>query len=77
MLEKTEGKRRRGRQRMSWLDSVTDSMAMSLSKLQWTAGDRGAWGAAVRGGHRIGHASVTEQKQQRKVDLFMKHNDVM
>ena len=62
MLEKTEGKRRRGRQRVSWLDSITDSMDMSLSKLQEAVEERGAWGAAVRGGHRIGHDSVTEQK---------------
>ena len=47
-LEKTEGIRRRGRQRMRWLDSIMDSMDMNLSKLQETVKDRGAWHAAVR-----------------------------
>ena len=46
-LGKTEGKRRRGRQRMRWLDDITDSMHMNLRKLRKIAEDRKAWRAAV------------------------------
>ena len=49
MLGKIEGKRRRGWQRMRWLDSITDSVDMNFTNLQDTVEDRGAWSAAVPG----------------------------
>ena len=48
-LGKMEAKRRRGKQRMRWLESITDSMDMNLSKLRETAEDRGDWFATVHG----------------------------
>ena len=49
MLEKIEGKKRRGRQRMRWLESITDSVDMNLRKFQEIVKDKGAWHAAVHG----------------------------
>ena len=66
MLGKIEGKRRKRWQKMRWLDSITDSMDMNLSKFRETMKDRAVWRVAVHGVTRVRHDLGAEQQQQQQ-----------
>ena len=70
MLGKTEDKKRKGQQKMRWLDGITDSKDMNFSKLQETVKDREAYQTAVHGVTKSGRDLVTEEQQQNGINRY-------
>ena len=74
-LGKIEGRRRRKRQKMTWLDSITDSVGMNLSELQEIMEDRGAWHAVVHGVTKSRHNLQTEQQQHTHTNRYAQREE--